>query len=96
MFEQKAEKIIANTSDLQKVGSKFTNYLQSTYSIQKLTKKLQNWHELNFSDFIKELNKAIKTTNKERSTNELALIPTLTKSDEIEWMVLFDTKKTEA
>ena len=55
-------------------------------SINKLTKKLQNWHELEFRDFIKELNKAIKKTGGEK----------LSKIEEMDWMELFETKKAEA
>jgi type I restriction-modification system DNA methylase subunit len=65
---------------------KFSNYLLSQLPIEKLTKKLQNWHELEFGDFIKELNKAIKKVGGEK----------LTKMDEMEWMEVFETKKAEA
>ncbi len=72
------------------------NYLQSQFSLGKLPKKLQNWHELEFGDFIKELNKAIKKENKERVKNEETPIPTLTKLDEMDWMDAFETKKADA
>ena len=45
------------------------------------------------SDFIKEINKAIKATNKERVKNELQPIKELTKLDEMDWMEVFETKK---
>ena len=61
-------------------------YLQSQFSIEKLSKKLKNWHELEFGDFIKELNKAIKKVGGDK----------LTKIDEMEWMEVFETKKVEA
>lgn len=51
----KTDNIIAFTSKFQKVENSFTKYLQSQFSIEKLPKKLQNWHELEFADFIKEL-----------------------------------------
>ena len=66
--------------------SKFSNYLKSQFIIEKLPKKIQNWHELEFGDFIKELNKAIKKVGGEK----------LTKMDEMEWMEVFETKKEEA
>jgi uncharacterized Fe-S cluster-containing protein len=47
----------------------------------------------NFSDFIKELNKAIKSTNKIRVAEDLAVLPALTKKDEFEWMELFEENK---
>jgi tRNA1(Val) A37 N6-methylase TrmN6 len=74
----------------------FQRYLMSTYSLVNLSRKLQNWHDLDFGDFIKELNKAIKSTNKERAKEELEPIPTLTKKDEFEWMELFEENKKKA
>jgi type I restriction-modification system DNA methylase subunit len=70
----------------QEANRKFTNYLHSQFKIEKLTKKLQNWYELTFSDFIKELNKAIKTAGG----------TPLSKLQEMEWMEVFETKKKEA
>ena len=66
-------------------STKFKSYLQSQFSIEKLTTKLQNWHELTFAEFIKELNKAIKTVGG----------TPLTKLQEMEWMEVFETKKAE-
>ena len=43
-----------------------------------------------------KLNKAIKTTNKERVKNKQTPIATLTKLDEMDWMDVFETKKAEA
>lgn len=77
MLEETEKLIINNT--------KFIKYLQSKFTIEKASKKLQNWHKLEFGDFIKELNKAIKKAGVEK----------LTKSDEIEWMDVFEAKKAE-
>jgi len=63
----------------------FSNYLQSQFSIDTLPKKLQKWHELEFIDFIKELNKSIK---------KVGGTP-LSKMDEMDWMEVFETKKEE-
>ena len=49
-----------------------------------------------FGDFIKEINKAIKVTNKERVKNELKPTKELTKLDEMDWMDVFETKKAES
>ena len=84
------------TLELDNYENKFTTYIQQSIKLEKLTKKLQNWYELEFGDFIKELNKAIKTVNKERAKSEETLVEVLTKSDEMEWMELFNTKKEEA
>ena len=78
--------ILKNEEILNIEKNKFTKYLQSKFQIKKLPKKLQNWHELEFGDFIKELNKAINKTGVEK----------LTKMDEMEWMTVFETKKAEA
>ena len=85
-LNKKTNSIIEFTSKIQKVEIKFTKYLQSNFSIEKLSKKLQNWHELGFGDFIKELNKAIKKVGGEK----------LSKMNEMEWMEVFETKKEEA
>ena len=67
-------------------SEKFQSFLQSQFQLMKLSKKLQSWHELTFADFIKELNKAIKTSGG----------TPLTKLQEMEWMEVFETKKKEA
>ncbi|MBN4077636.1 N-6 DNA methylase [bacterium AH-315-C20] len=78
--------LLEKQNDLTAIGQKFTSYLQSQFSIQKLSKKLQNWHALDFGDFITELNKAIKKVGGEK----------LSKSAEMDWMDVFETKKAEA
>lgn len=52
----------------------------------KGAKKLENWCELTFANFINELNKAIKTSGGIQ----------LTKKDEIEWINLFEEYKKQA
>ncbi len=74
------------TIQLKTISIKFTKYLQSQFKIEKLTRKLQNWHLLDFGDFIKELNKAIKKAGGTK----------LTKMNEMDWMDVFESKKTEA
>jgi hypothetical protein len=77
--------IIENiTKEQTKLVSQFSKYLQSQYSLEKLTKKLQNWYELEFGNFIKELNKIIKKEGREQ----------LSKMDEMEWMEIFEVKKS--
>ena len=73
-------------NNLNIISGKFSNYLQSQLSIEKLPKKLQKWHALEFAEFITELNKAIKKVGGEK----------LTKIDEMEWMDVFETKRAEA
>ncbi len=83
--------------------NKFIHYLKQKFSLNTISKKLENWHELNFGSFIKELNKSIKVTNKERakeapvsSSGVENLVPELTKKDEFEWMELFEENKKKA
>ena len=64
---------------------KFINFVLSQNNIS-VNKKLENWHELDFVDFIKELNKAIKKAGG----------TPLTKKDEFEWLELFEENKKKA
>jgi len=89
-LEEKAAKLVSEILSTNKalagLNDTFQKYLQSQFSINKLPKKLQNWHELEYRDFIKELNKAIKKAGGEK----------LSKIDEMEWMGVFEAKKAEA
>jgi hypothetical protein len=83
------ETINTNTTKLRRINTElntlvknFRNYLFTTLAIQ-ITK---NWYDLEFSDFIVELNKSIKKVGGDK----------LTKMDEMEWMEVFETKKEEA
>lgn len=77
-------------------SNKLQTYLKQKFQLEKLSKKLQNWYELDFGDFIKELNKAIKANNRLRAKEDLEAIPTLTKKDEFEWLDLFEENKQKA
>jgi type I restriction-modification system DNA methylase subunit/REP element-mobilizing transposase RayT len=79
----------------EKQINSFSEYIKTTTSIS-LSKKLQNWYGLEFGEFIKELNKAIKKENKERAKQSIALVEVLTKKDEFEWMELFEENKAKA
>ncbi|WP_439152265.1 Eco57I restriction-modification methylase domain-containing protein [Winogradskyella sp.] len=103
---------IEAVKQLKITNDKFQTYLKQKLQLEKLSKKLQNWHELEFGDFIKELNKAIKANNKLREKAALVdlgekegelkectpfeLVPTLTKKDEFEWLDLFEDNKQKA
>jgi D-arabinose 1-dehydrogenase-like Zn-dependent alcohol dehydrogenase len=78
--------ILSLNKDLQAVNRKFGNYFSGQYKLEKLPKKLENWHQLSFADFITELNKAIKIAGQ----------TPLTKKDEFEWLDLFEENKTKA
>ncbi|MBN2668686.1 MAG: transposase [Bacteroidales bacterium] len=85
-FIDKAELILSLNQQFQDLSNKFTKYFQSQFNLEGISKKLENWYELEFADFIKELNKVIKKTGGEK----------LSKLDEMEWMEVFETKKAEA
>ncbi|WP_233900601.1 Eco57I restriction-modification methylase domain-containing protein [Tenacibaculum piscium] len=91
-----SEKLINLSNKNNLTSNNFQNYLKQKFQLEKLSKKLQNWHDLEFGDFIKELNKAIKSNNKELVKNEQPIIPVLTKLDEMDWMDVFMVKKAEA
>ncbi|MBP4142067.1 N-6 DNA methylase [Flavobacterium sp. P4023] len=86
LFVQKANSMLSLNNDLQTINIKFIKYYSGQLNLEKLSKKLENWHDQNFSTFILELNKAIKATGK----------PTLSKKDEIEWMEIFEDYKQQA
>jgi type I restriction-modification system DNA methylase subunit len=85
-FIEKANLMLSLNENFQIIVSKFIKYFSKQYQFEKLTGKLQKWYELEFQDFIKELNKAIKT----------AKGTPLTKKDEFEWMELFEDNKKNA
>jgi hypothetical protein len=80
--------IIINSlhNDFNALISKLLDYTKSQHTGIIIPKKLQTWHELEFGDFIKELNKAIKKAGG----------TPLTKIQEMDWMDVFETKKAEA
>ncbi|MCB9336597.1 MAG: N-6 DNA methylase [Lewinellaceae bacterium] len=63
------------------ISSQFTRLLIRRFDLEKLTQKLENWHTLTYSDFIKELKK-----------QKLKL----TLSEETEWEEYFESEKTKA
>ena len=85
-LKEKTNSLLCKNIELKTIRDRFVKYIGSNSLQIEVTKKLQNWHELEFGDFIKELNKTIKKSGGEK----------LTKSDEMEWMEVFETKKEEA
>lgn len=92
----KTEDLITFIQEQVEHSNKFQKYLKQKFQLEKLSKKLQNWHELEFGDFIKELNKAIKANNKLRIKEGLEETLILTKKDEFEWLDLFEENKQKA
>jgi len=85
-FKEKVDKIMSLTKIFKAHINKLSSYIRSQNHLEKLTSKLSNWHEVDFTEFIKELNKAIKAS---KGTS-------LTKKDEFEWMELFEENKKKA
>jgi seryl-tRNA synthetase len=73
--------MINQTETQQKVIQSMTAMFQSRFELEKLSNKLENWHELEFKDFLKELNKA---------KVQLSL------AQEAEWMQYFNEQKQKA
>ncbi len=92
----KVEDIISLTQTQNSTVSKFSDFFSSNYKLIKLTRKLESWYELEFGEFIKELNKAIKANNKVRNKEGHSLVLELTKKDEFEWMEIFKENKSKA
>ena len=85
-FIKEADFIISKSKDLNGAVYKFSSYLKSIFSFGNLSAKLKKFYDLEFLDFINELNKEIKKVGGIK----------LTKNDEINWMEVFETKKAEA
>ena len=81
-----SEKLITVTDDFKNLTQKFSNYFSSQFKIEKLSGKLEKWYNASFDEFIKEINKAIKT---QKGTP-------LTKKDEFDWIDLFEENKQKA
>ncbi|CAA0147720.1 conserved hypothetical protein [Tenacibaculum maritimum] len=96
----KLETLVSEVLDLKssynRALDKFIYFFQSQNKLFKLSKKLENWQDLDFDEFIKELNKAIKATNKLREKQGQEPVAVLTRSDEFEWLDLFEQNKKKA
>ena len=80
-FIEKADKMLSFNEQLQDLTSKFIRTLQRKFDIDKLSKKLESWNEITYSEFIKELGKKkIK----------------MSLGDEAEWEEYFLAEQTKA
>ena len=80
-LENNVEAIIVGTTALQEISVSFLELLQSKFPIDKPSKKLQNWPDLDFKAFLSELKK---------KKVKLSL------GEEADWLTHFNNKKTEA
>ena len=85
-FIEKADLMLSLNKQLQEVSSKFSKYFSGQFKIEKRSGKLEKWYGLSFNEFIKEINKAIKT---QKGTP-------LTKKEEFDWIDLFEENKAKA
>ncbi|MBP1838771.1 Eco57I restriction-modification methylase domain-containing protein [Formosa algae] len=95
-FANPVNEMIVLNSKLTKLKSNFKTYFSGQYNLTKTTRTLEYWYELDFTKFIKEINKAIRVNNKLRVKDGLEAVPVLTKKDEFEWLDLFEENKTKA
>lgn len=56
-FIEKADLMLSLNKELQEVSQKFQRSLEREFSLNELSKKLQDWYLLSYSDFVKELTK---------------------------------------
>jgi len=80
-FIEKVGDVIKYTNELHELQIFLTDLLQSKFDIDKLSKNLQNWYELDFKEFLKELKK-----------KKVKLVL----EEEVEWMKYFNEQKQKA
>ncbi len=72
--------MISYTKNCQAIDTTFVKHMVSKFSIPKVSKNLQNWSNLTFGEFLKELKKhKVK----------------LSLSEEAEWMEYFNAQKDQ-
>ncbi|HAF28663.1 MAG TPA: restriction endonuclease subunit M, partial [Bacteroidales bacterium] len=81
LLRNKAVLLLAKTKELKEIQTQFINLLQGRFVFEKISKKLINWYELDFNEFINELKKA--------KVNQSL-------SEESEWMQYFKEQKAKA
>jgi hypothetical protein len=82
------DKTMESYSNCKNEESIFIEILKLKFKISKVSKKLENWYKLDFSEFLKELEKARNESAKENN-NEYKK---LSLSEEAEWMQFFGEK----
>ncbi|MCG2459478.1 Eco57I restriction-modification methylase domain-containing protein [Flavobacteriaceae bacterium F89] len=73
--------MIVLTKELNECLIGLSGLIQSKFELEKLSRKLENWHQLEFSSFVKELKK--KKVN-------------LTLKEEAEWLTYFEENRKKA
>ncbi|MEO6819665.1 MAG: TaqI-like C-terminal specificity domain-containing protein, partial [Ginsengibacter sp.] len=80
-FIEKADSMLSLNQDLQEISGKFQRTLEREFSLKTLSKKLQNYYQLSYADFLQELKK---------QKVELTL------SQKADWEHYFDQEKNKA
>jgi len=57
LFTEKADIMINYNKEFQIISNKFVELLKSDFSLEKMSKKIENWHSFNWNEFEKELEK---------------------------------------
>jgi len=75
--------ILKHKKDFSQISSIFLSLLEAEFKLEKINRKLENWFDLEFSEFIKEIEKLIKPEK-------------LSLSQKSEWMEYFEKEKVKA
>jgi len=84
-LEQYSDKMSRLVSSLHHKTKTLLKYIEGQYAGIDFSKKLNSWPEIDWSQFIKELNRAIKKVGAKK----------LSKVEEMKWLEVFETKKAE-
>ncbi|MCB1189328.1 MAG: N-6 DNA methylase [Leptospiraceae bacterium] len=80
-FTQKADTMLIKNKELQGITTKFNKLLKSDFQIEKIPKKLEEWYQFSWDEFLNELKKKkIELSLKQKS----------------EWMDYFESEKQKA
>lgn len=85
VFIEKVDNIIDYKGKMLSMVNKFLNYLHTQINIEKTSNKVKHWYKLSSKEFIKELRKNIKKEDNKK----------LSKSEEMDWLEFFESRKAE-
>ena len=77
------DRYIQLKSDYDQRSTKFLRFLTTHFAIETPNRKIQNWSDLAFLDFIKEIKKHLVTKGDEK----------LDKKQDLEWMDIFEENR---
>lgn len=91
-FNQIIDKMIKLKEQEKLLINSFITFIKSKFQIGDPSKKLRNWYEIDFIEFLKELEKARKNVVKERG----GTYTKLSLREEAEWMQYFNEQKEKS